>query len=381
VPGGRSIRIARLAGIPIGVNPLWLAIVGLITWSLAEGYFPDRVPGIATGAAYALGLASALLLFASILLHELGHAIVARRHGVEVEEIDLWLLGGVARMRGEAHRPQDELRYALAGPAVTATIAVAFGVAALALSGTSSVPALRALVDYQAYVNVAILVFNLMPAFPLDGGRVLRALLWRSKGDRASATAIAARWGRGFGWMLVALGLLGLLYGAVGILWLGIIGLFIVAAANAEERHGAVKAALSGRHAAQLMSAPAVSIPAELSVEDAVRDYFGRYPYTAFPIADRAGHATGIVTVAGVEATPAAARSSRAVDAIGEHDPDLLVDGATDVAELLDRPAFARVGRAVVVDAHGEAAGVLSITDVQRALRSLALAKGGRAAA
>ena len=181
---GRSLRIARIAGIPVGVSPWWLVIVALITWSLGASYFPEEVHGISPAASYALGLASALLLFASILAHEFGHAIVARRHGIEVEEIDLWLLGGVSRMRGEAHAPGDELRYALAGPAVTAVIAACFGVVLLLLP--SSTPAVvRALVEYQTLVNGLILVFNLLPAFPLDGGRVLRSLLWR----RTAATS------------------------------------------------------------------------------------------------------------------------------------------------------------------------------------------------
>src|ERR1017187_1632131 len=171
---GRSLRIARIAGIPVGVSPWWLLIVALITWSLGSSYFPEQVHGIGSTASYALGLASALLLFAGILAHEFGHALVARRHGIEVEEIDLWLLGGVSRMRGEAHDPSAELRYALAGPAVTAVIAAIFGVVGLLLP--ASAPAVvRALVEYQVLINALILVFNLLPAFPLDGGRELRA--------------------------------------------------------------------------------------------------------------------------------------------------------------------------------------------------------------
>ena len=147
--GFKSVRIGRLAGIPIGVQPLWLLIVGLITWSLGAVYYPDQVAGIAPVSAYALGLLSALLLFASILLHELGHALVARRNGVEIEEIDLWLLGGVARMAGYPKTAGAELRFAIAGPAVTAVIAALFGAVAVALPG-SAPAALRAVVEYQA---------------------------------------------------------------------------------------------------------------------------------------------------------------------------------------------------------------------------------------
>ena len=130
---GRSIRIARIAGIPVGISPLWLIIVALITWSLGAGYYPSEVHGITTAGSYALGLASALLLFASILAHEFGHALVARRRGVQIEEIDLWLLGGVARMSGQPKTAEDELHFALAGPAVTAVVAALFGALAVAL--------------------------------------------------------------------------------------------------------------------------------------------------------------------------------------------------------------------------------------------------------
>ena len=196
---GRTIRIARIAGIPIGVSPLWLIVVALITWSLGAGYYPDEVRGITPAASYALGLTSALLLFVSILAHEFGHALIARQRGMKIEEIDLWLLGGMARMSGQPKTARDELRFALAGPGVTAVVAAAFGALALALPG--SAPAgLRALVGYQVQVNLLILGFNLVPAFPLDGGRVARALMWRRSGDIVAATNRAAGLGRAFGY-------------------------------------------------------------------------------------------------------------------------------------------------------------------------------------
>ncbi len=172
---GRSFRVARIAGIPVGVSPLWLIIVALITWSLGADYYPGEVHRITPAESYALGLVSALLLFASILAHEFGHALVARCRGVEIEEIGLWLLGGVARMRGQPRTAGDELRFALAGPAVTAVVAGLFGAVALALPA-SAPAALRAVVGYQAEINLLILGFNLVPAFPLDGGRVARAV-------------------------------------------------------------------------------------------------------------------------------------------------------------------------------------------------------------
>ncbi len=369
---GRSIRIARIAGIPVGVSPWWLVIVALFTWVLGGSYFPEVVPGIGQGLSYALGLASVLLLFASILAHEFGHAIVARRRGIEIEEIDLWLLGGVSRMRGEAHNPRDELRYALAGPAVTAVVAACFGAIALLLP-SSTPAAVRALVEYQAFVNVAILVLNMLPAFPLDGGRVLRSLLWRHSGNVGRSTETAASVGRGFGYVMIALGGLELLSGAPEGLWIALIGFFIVIAAGQQAMGAEVQAALSGVHAADLMSSPVVSIPERTSVAEAGTDYFLPHRYTSFPVVDERGLAIGLVSVTQLEALARHGRTQQSVGEIAERDPGLLVAGEQDVSRLLERPAFARVGRAVVVDELGRPVGLVSITDVQRALRAARL--------
>ncbi|MGA8354059.1 MAG: site-2 protease family protein [Solirubrobacteraceae bacterium] len=370
---GRTLRIARIAGIPVGVSPWWLAIVALITWLLGASYFPEVIHGVSPIVSYALGLASALLLFVSILAHEFGHALVARRYGVEVEEIDLWLLGGISRMRGEAHDPRDELRYALAGLAVTAVIAACFGVAALLLP-SSTPAAIRALVEYQAFVNALILIFNLLPAFPLDGGRVLRSLLWRRSGEIGKSTEIAASVGRAFGYVMIGLGALELISGAPQGLWLALIGFFVVMAAGAQATSAQVHAALSGVQASELMSAPAVSIPEHTPVAHAARAYFRPYRYTAFPVVDELGRAVGMVSIAQVQALARQRRALQELAGVVDRDPGLIVHGDEDVAGLLERPAFARVGRAVVVDAPGKPLGLISITDVQRALRASRLA-------
>jgi Zn-dependent protease len=366
----RSVRIGRLAGIPIGIQPLWLVIVGLITWSLGAAYYPHAVSGIAPLAAYSLGLLSALLLFASILLHELGHALVARRHGVEIEEIDLWLLGGVARMSGQPRLPGDELRFALAGPAVTLAIAVLFGAIALALPDTG-IAALRAVIEYQAFVNAAILVFNLLPAFPLDGGRVARALLWRWSGDLRRATTGAAAVGRGLGYGMIALGVFATAAGAAGGLWLALVGFFVVVAARAEEGGLRVRTAFEGREAGRLMSYPAVTVPAAATLEEAIDRYFMRHRYSAFPVLD-GDRLVGLLDMAAVQRVPTERRRDTTAGEVALYDPGLLVDERQDVAELLERPVFQRVGRAIVLGERG-GVGILSITDVNRALRALDL--------
>jgi Zn-dependent protease len=373
---GRSWRIGRLAGIPIGISPLWLLIVALITWSLGASYYPDEIDGIAPGSAYLLGLASALLLFASILLHELGHAIVARRRGVRVEGIDLWLLGGVSRLKDSPHRPGDELRYAVAGPAVTVAVAGLFGAASAALP-SSAPAAVRALVEYQFVVNSLILVFNLIPAFPLDGGRILRAVLWGRLGDMGRATSRAAAVGRGFAYAFVALGILGTLAGAPAGLWLALIGFFLILAGRAEEGQQEIDAVFEGHEARELMAFPAVTIPAETTVEEAAQSFFARYRYRSFPVI--AGRVpVGLVAIDRVEAMTPADRRERTVGEIAERDPDLFINEHADIAALVGRPAFLRAGRAVVLT-ESDGVGILSATDVQRALRASRLASSSLA--
>jgi Zn-dependent protease/CBS domain-containing protein len=365
---GRSIRVARIAGIPVGVSPLWLIIVALITWSLGAGYYPSEVHGIEPFTSYALGLASALLLFASILAHEFGHALVARRRGVEIEEIDLWLLGGVARMSGRPQSANDELSFALAGPAVTAVVAAVFG--ALALVLPSSAPAaLRAVVRYQAEVNFLILGFNLVPAFPLDGGRAARALLWRRTGNIAQATDTAAGLGRAFGYLLIGGGILLWLDGSPGGLWFAVIGGFLIAAAGAERVQEQVVALLTGVHVSDLMSQPAITIPAELTLAEA-QQYFARHRFTAFPITDQTGRAVGLLSIDQLEKAPQSAWSTITSGKLAERDPELILREEMHVAQLLERPTFARVGRATVVDGAGRPIGLISLTDVQRAIRA-----------
>jgi Zn-dependent protease len=361
---GGAWRIGRLAGVPIGLHPLWLVIVGLLTWSLGEAWFPQQAPALRAEAAYALGLLSALTLFAGILLHELGHAVVARRRGVEVEEIDLWLLGGVARLKGEPRRPQDELLFALAGPAVTLMLGAGFAAARLLAAGAPDW--VRAFLDYQLQVTVAILVLNLLPAFPLDGGRVLRSLLWWRSGDRARSTELAAAAGRVFGLVLITLGVLTFASGVAGGLWFAIIGGFLVVAAGAEAQASAVKALFAGVRVGDVMTRPAVSIPGHLSVADAITACVLPALYTAYPVEDRDGRAAGIVRLEALRAVPPADRGRRAVLSLADRDPELLVPPSMPVPELLSLQAFARVGRAVVVAPDGTVAGIVSVTDLER---------------
>jgi len=276
-------------------------------------------------------------------------------------------------MSGRPKSADDELRFALAGPAVTALIAAIFGALAAVLP-RSAPAALRALVGYQLEINLLILGFNLIPAFPLDGGRVARALLWHRRGDIRTATNTAAGLGRGFGYLLIALGLLLTLDGAPAGLWFALIGVFLAIAANAERLQEEVSTAFTGVPAAVLMSHPAVSIPSEITLDQA-EQYFARYRYTAFPVTDETGRAIGLLSISQLERTVPWKRGTLVVRDQADRDPALLISEQEDVAHLLEQSAFARVGRAAVLDDQRRPIGLVSITDIQRSIRTAGLRK------
>lgn len=226
-----TFRFGRVAGIEVSVNWTWLLVLALLVWSLSAGIFPETNPGLSDTTYLAMALVAASLFFASLFLHELGHALQARREGVEIDGITLWLFGGVARIRGEMPSPGAELRIAAAGPAVTLVI----GGICMAVPALASLPSsVDGVVVWLGYVNLALLAFNLIPAFPLDGGRILRAVLWRASGDMARATRAAAHAGRAFGIALIAVGFLAAFADGFGGLWLAFLGFFLLSAADAE---------------------------------------------------------------------------------------------------------------------------------------------------
>lgn len=363
-----ALHVGRLAGIPIGIQPLWLVIVAFITYTLGHDYFTVEDPGLSSSAAYALGLVSALGLFAGIVLHELGHAIVARRRGIEVDEIDLWLLGGVSRLHGQAKRPRDELAFALAGPAVTAVLLVVLG--ALSLAVGDALPAWgEALLAYQLLVSAMILAFNLLPAFPLDGGRVARSLLWLRSGDENRATLVAARIGRTFGWCFAALGVVAFTAGAPAGIWLMLVGGFLVIAASAEVQQTRVEQAFGGMTVGEIMTSPVVTLEEGWTLLDAAAQ-FATHLFSAFPVVDDVGHVVGILTIDELRHVPPIERLTTTVGEVAARAPELLVDPTTPAADVLERPAFAHAGRAVVVDERGAAAGIVSITDIERRIRA-----------
>lgn len=372
-----SFRLLKIKGISIEAHWSWLLIFGLVIYSLASSLFPATYPGLSVNTYWSIAVIAAVLLFASIVLHELGHSFRAVREGMHIEGVTLWLFGGVARFSGMFPSAGAEFRIAIAGPLVSVVLAVVFiGLRALfdALGvGSAAV----AVVDYLARINSIVVAFNLIPALPLDGGRILRAALWSRQKDFAAATESAARAGAGFGGLLAFIGIVNLLFGQdTGGLWLVLVGWFLMRAAEAEARFGVMQRALSGRSAADLMMRRPDTVAPDVSLQHFLTNIVRPRGHALYPVvAD--GRVFGVVDVAEAARVPASTRPSvRVADVMlapGAVATIGVDTAATDAAEAVRRSPRQRV----LVEDNGEVVGMLSSADIARATQlEAALAAG-----
>ena len=381
--GGGSIQLARIFGIRIGVDYSWFIVLFLLIYWRTQD-FEVAVPG---SNAFLLAVIAALLFFLSILLHELGHAVVALRNGIPILGIDLWMFGGVAKLGRDTDSAGVEFRVAAAGPLVTLLIAVACFVGGAAIEGGTAAMmdsifldrtqgAATAVLGHLALVNVALLVFNLIPAFPLDGGRIARAIAWKLTGDRNKATRFAARLGRAGGWLMVAGGVLLLAAGdTVGGIWLAVIGVFLAGAARSAE----VQADFAGRiehiRVADVMDAEPVAMREDTSLDDAENSFFLRYGWAWFPVVDPRGRLVGVVSREAVESVPSGERQGREVRSVMARDDGssgLRVRVEEPLESLLGQEGLARLGAIMAVDSEGVLRGVVTVDAVKRALQGAA---------
>ena len=365
-----SISLGRIAGIKVGINASVFVIVAILVFGLATGQLPDSYPGRGVAAYIGAAVVAAVLFLASLLAHELAHSLVARRNGIEVESIVLWLLGGVAQLRGDPKTPGADFRIAIVGPLTSIALAIVFGIAAggLLQLGAGGLP--TGVLTYLAVTNAMLAVFNLIPAAPLDGGRVLRAALWRWRGNRHTAAVNAARTGRVFGFILIAIGVLQVLIGAgLGGLWLALIGWFVVSAATAEEQQARLSGRVAGLTAAHVMTANPLTLDPNLTVDDFVGQVALTHRFSTYPLVDPHGRLTGLVTLNRVRAVPLGARATTHLWEIACAPAEVPTARPDEpVIELLQRMHGCADGRAVVLDDAGRVVGVVSATDVARAL-------------
>ena len=363
-----NLTLGRLGGVQVRIHWSWLVVFALIVWSLAATVFPSQNPELSDGVHLAMAVAAALVFFASVLLHELGHAWQARRDGLEIDGITLWLFGGVAQFKGAFPNPGAEFRIAIAGPLVT--VVLSGGFALLALAGLPS--AVDGVAAWLGYINLTLLAFNLIPALPLDGGRVLRAALWRARGDLGWATRVAADVGMGFGYLFIALGvLMFIIEGSFSGAWLAFIGWFLLQAATAEARYVATEQALAGLHVRDLMVRNPVVVDPDITVGRFMDEVASSRRFTTYPVVDRGGRPIGLLAFSSVAAVPRSEWDTRRVrdTMIALDEVPLLSESTSAVDALADLSSRPGQNRGLVVN-NGDLDGLLSITDLARALEA-----------
>jgi Zn-dependent protease/predicted transcriptional regulator len=366
---GKTITLFRLSGFAVRIDLSWIVVAMLVTWSLAVGIFPRYEPGLTPATYWVMGVAGALILFMSIVVHEFAHSIVARRYGIPMKGITLFIFGGVAEMDEEPPDPKSELFMAIAGPAASVLIS-AFFFSVLFLGNRAEWPAqVTAVVWYLGFINLVLVVFNMLPAFPLDGGRVLRALLWMWKGSLRKATRIASQTGSLFGFLLIVLGIVAVFSGnIIGGLWWFLIGMFVRGAATMSYKNVVVREMLRGEPLTRFMNREPVTVQRSASIEDLVENYIYRYHYKMFPVMD-GERLIGCVTTRQVKEVPRGEWGGQTVGSLaGACLPANRIEVASDAMDALTQMMRAKYSRLMVVEGE-RLVGVVSLKDLMSFLQ------------
>jgi Zn-dependent protease/CBS domain-containing protein len=377
-----TIRLGRIGGVQVGLHWSVLGIVLILVGGLGWVRWPLLLPGYPPVMYLLAALVAALLFVASLLAHELAHALVAERLGVEVEDITLWLLGGVARLRGEAVTPKAELQIAGVGPLMSLLLGAVSGLFSWWGAAGGVDPLVQAVLAYLAVINVLLAVFNLIPAAPLDGGRILRAALWAWRGDRQRAAVWSARAGRGFGFILIFFGAVQLLGGPAGAgLWWILIGLFIVNVASAEEQQAQLGTALAGVRVRDVMSPDPDTVDGDMAVADLLHEATLVRRHSAFPLVDPAGRPQGMITLNRLRSVPAERRHTTTLRDVA-CPPEQIPTAEPDepLSALLPRMSGCADGRALIFD-RGMLVGIVTPSDISRTVMLRGLDLGWRGGA
>ncbi len=365
---GKRITLFTVFGFAVRLDASWLIIASLITWSLATGVFPNEFPGLSRGALWLMGLLGALGLFASILLHELSHSLVARRFGLIMRGITLFVFGGVAEMEDEPPSPKAEFTMAIAGPIASILIGVlAYGIYR---AGVGVWPVeIVGVIHYLSWINLVLAGFNLIPAFPLDGGRVLRALLWHWKHNLRQATQTASAIGTGFGLFLIVAAVLQLFAGnLISAVWWFLIGLFLRDASRDSYRQVMIREALQGEPVRRFMKTDLVTVQPDISIQELVDNYMYRHHYKMYPVVKDTDKLIGCVTASGVKAIPRDHWSEHRVEEIlspcGEQNT---IGPDTDAVSALARMSKTGASRLMVVE-EGHLEAIVTLKDLLRFL-------------
>jgi Zn-dependent protease/CBS domain-containing protein len=370
----QDVRLGRVAGVTIGANWTLLVVFGLFTWVLAAAELPTAAAGYSTSQYWAAAFATSVVFFGCLVAHEVAHAVTARHHGIGVDSIVLWMLGGISKLEREPSEPGDELRIALAGPLASLALAASF-LACAGLASPLRAPALLvAALGWLGWVNAILAVFNLVPAFPLDGGRVLRAWLWQRRGDKVQATVSAARAGRTFGFVLVGLGVLDLLAGGIEGLWFALLGWFLLAAAGAEAGSSVLDERLGAVCAGDVMTPCPVVVPDWVSVQRLIDEWILPGRQSSYPTVDVTGHLSGVVTTARLRRVPVAARPRTAVHEAACPRTEVVTCGPHDPLVPVVRAMLGSADHVAVVLEADRVVGIVTTTDATTAIDRAQLA-------
>ncbi|MBO9541802.1 site-2 protease family protein [bacterium] len=363
----KGFRIATLFGIPIEINVSWLIIFTIIFWSLSAAVFPMTYPGLGRGVYLLMGAVTTVLFFASLIAHELSHSLVSQHFGLRVRRIVLFVFGGISETTQELPSPAIEFKVAIAGPLMSFALGALFALLARGLDTMPGFFAAAGVCAWLAVVNLALGLFNLLPGFPLDGGRVLRAAAWQATGSLRRATRIASRGGQIVGGLLMLWGLLRVMAGDLfGAIWIGFIGYLLFQAAASQYGEMVLHAALSGVGVGDLMTRDPQVLDPDMTLSAVVDDYLLRYPYEGYPVVD--GHLDGLLQAKQVKAVPPEEWSRRRVREVMTPLGDAqALDPHASVADALQRFSQLDVGRLPVVE-EGRVIGMLSQSDVIRYL-------------
>jgi Zn-dependent protease/CBS domain-containing protein len=371
-----AFRIGRMLGIEVRIDPSWLVIAFLVGWSFFAQY-ASVFPALDPGANVVLATGSVIVFFGSVLLHELSHSVVARSLGIEVEGITLFLFGGVTKTKMEARQPRDEFLMASVGPVTSLALAGLLWLVVNSAGALLAEPVSYAL-GYLGWLNLALGLFNLLPGFPLDGGRVLRSILWQTTGSLASATRGAARVGKVIAAIMIGLGLISVFQGDLGGLWLAAIGWFLLQAAAAADQDVMLRVLLRGVKARDLMSPDLVTIPSNATIREAVDGFFLRYDHSAFPVDD--DDKPGLLTLRAVrQISPDQWEVRQVWTATTSLDDTCTVRPDTPMDEVMERLREQEQDRVLVLDGN-EILGIITPRDISRWVRrsqELGLARAG----
>jgi Zn-dependent protease/predicted transcriptional regulator len=379
-----SFRLGRIAGIEVGVHWTVAFIVAIVAWSLSGTVLPETAPGYSTWAYWLAGIVAGICFGLAILAHELAHALVAERDGVAVESIVLWLFGGLAQLRTKTRTAQSELRIALAGPLTSVAIGITTLILAFAVSAVGDVDLVFDTLVWFGASNILIAAFNLLPGVPLDGGRVLTAILWRRSGDEHRARARASAAGRVLGAVVIGLGLLETAYVGLSGVWLVLIGWLILSMAQAESIQNEMGDLLEGVKVEDVMTSAVVSVPSDLTVAEFVNGAWMRAHVSTFPLVDSAGRPTGIVTTRAVIGTDRTKWASTELASLATpvselalaHPGDLLVDVLSDKADTRTRVLVVHDDRLVGIVSPTDVAWALERRSLQRPPSTVASTRG-----